>query len=141
MPTHSIRVRTPHGGYEQADLVTETEADGYTLRIHLGELGDVTSSAGDLFECLAQVRRQVDPKGLRLLVNGARRDTWASGMSRSMGGGREAYVLQLGRPSQMEHLVNIFDPAPESEIASVDQQQAFMREWMESISSSRGSGT
>jgi hypothetical protein len=62
----------------------------------------------------------VEPLGYRMLVNGARRNVWPSGM----GGGRKAYVLMLGLPGRPD-LVDIFQPAPESEIALVEEQRAF----------------
>jgi hypothetical protein len=59
--------------------------------------------------------------GIRLGVNGARRDTWASGMQCDMGEGRVVYLLaegQAGRPEQ----VSTLGPAPVSHMGTVDDQ-------------------
>jgi hypothetical protein len=46
----------------------------------------------DLFKALRALRRILDPLGIRLGVNGARRDAWASGMQCDMGEGRAVYL-------------------------------------------------
>ena len=61
----------------------------------------------DLFKALRELRRALDPLGIRLGVNGARRDAWASGMQCDMGEGRVVYLLaegQTGRPEQVSTL-------------------------------------
>jgi hypothetical protein len=40
--------------------------------------------------------RALDPRGIRLAINGARRDAWSSGMQRDMGEGRVVYLLTEG---------------------------------------------
>lgn len=134
MSNYQVRLRTPTSGYEDTEVNTATDQGGYSLRTHVRELGVVTSEAGDLFEALARLRRKLEPLGYRLLLNGARRNAWASGMARDMGGGRRAYLLTMGRPSRMEDLVDIFEPAPEAEVGTVEEQETFMRLWVESIS-------
>jgi hypothetical protein len=77
----------------------------------------------DLFEALRELRRQLDPLGIRLGCNGVRRDTWASGMQRDMGGGTTVYLLipgQPGRPAQVDTL----GPTALSQIGTVAEQQA-----------------
>jgi hypothetical protein len=61
----------------------------------------------DLFKALRALRRILDPLGIRLGVNGARRDAWASGMQCDTGEGRVVYLLvegQAGRPEQVRTL-------------------------------------
>jgi len=61
----------------------------------------------DLFNALRELRSALDPLGIRLGVNGARRDAWASGMQVDMGEGRVVYLLaegQTGRPEQVSTL-------------------------------------
>jgi hypothetical protein len=135
--THPISVRTPTGAIEEAELIVSTESQGYSMRCTLNGLGNVTSEAGDVFECLTRIRHQLDPLGYRLLVNGASRHVWASGMARDMGGGWRAYRLTTGKQAQIEDLVEVLAPAPESDVASVEDQEAFMRSWVDSISESR----
>ncbi|HEY3606445.1 MAG TPA: hypothetical protein VGL06_03045, partial [Pseudonocardiaceae bacterium] len=56
-----------------------------------------TATGPDMFETLVRLRRQPEPDGLMIAVQGSRRDTYPSGMARDMGGGRRVYVLHLGR--------------------------------------------
>jgi hypothetical protein len=71
-----------------------------------------SSGNRDLFEALADLRQSLEEQGIRLFCNGARTDVWPSGMSRSMSGGRKAYVLRLG--THARDLVDIFDGAEPS---------------------------
>jgi hypothetical protein len=83
-----------------------------------------TATAPDMFEALVRLRRQLEPDGLRVAVQGARRDTWPSGMARDMGGGLKVYVLRSGQHDRPD-LVGTLDDAPAGQIATVDEQQAF----------------
>ncbi len=56
-----------------------------------------------------------------------------SGMSRSMSGGRKAYVTKLGRPALAQDLVDIFDYAEPNCVGSVTDQQVFHSKWVESL--------
>jgi hypothetical protein len=40
-----------------------------------------TATAPDMFEALVRLRRQLEPDGVMVAVQGARRDTWPSGNS------------------------------------------------------------
>ncbi|HEX4287774.1 MAG TPA: hypothetical protein VH021_02595, partial [Trebonia sp.] len=51
-----------------------------------------TATGPDMFEALVRLRRQLEPDGLTVAVQGARRDTHPSGMLRDMGGGLQVYV-------------------------------------------------
>jgi hypothetical protein len=46
-----------------------------------------TATGPDMFEALVRLRRQLDPDGLLVAVQGACQDTYPSGMARDMGGG------------------------------------------------------
>lgn len=41
-------------------------------------------------------RRQLEPDGLMVAVQGSRRDTYPSGMARDMGGGLQVYIMRPG---------------------------------------------
>jgi hypothetical protein len=62
-------------------------------RIHLEPFGDHALRCGDsdLFEAFCLVRVVLEAVGLRPMCNGARIDSWASSMSRDMGGGQRVY--------------------------------------------------
>lgn len=82
-----------------------------------------------MFEALVRLRRQLEPDGLMVAVQGAQRDTYPSGMARDMGGGMKVYVMHLGRRAQREDLVETLDGAPADQLATVDEQRAFAEAW------------
>ena len=89
-----------------------------------------TATAPDMFEALVRLRRQLEPDGLTVAVQGARRDTYPSGMARDMGGGMKVYVLCPGQRTRPD-LVETFDDAPSDQIATVEEQRAFADAWRE----------
>jgi hypothetical protein len=50
-----------------------------------------------------------------------------------MGGGVKAYKLRMGAHSRIADLVSIFDTSPDVSPVSVDEQERFYREWLQSI--------
>jgi hypothetical protein len=83
-----------------------------------------SAESTDLFNALLALRRELEPRGIRLCIAGARADVWPSGMAGQMGAGRSAYQHVKGRRPQ---LVDILSPAPCSEVASVEAQLAEQR--------------
>jgi hypothetical protein len=55
-----------------------------------------TATGPDMFEALVRLRRQLEPDGLMVAVQGSRRDTYPSGMARDMGGGMQVYIMRPG---------------------------------------------
>jgi hypothetical protein len=104
----------------------------YRLELESPEFGIHVAEAADVFECLCQLRVQLDKDGIRLCCNGARLNVWPSGMARDMGGGFKAYALQIGRKASREDLVDILDAAPIDTIATLEEQRRFNREWLSS---------
>ena len=62
-------------------------------------------------------------------VQGSRRDTYPSGMTRDMGGGMQVYIMRPGLRGRQEDLVRTLDDAPPDLIATVDEQRAFAEAW------------
>lgn len=89
-----------------------------------------TATASDMFEALVRLRRQLEPDGLMVAVQGSRRDTYPSGMARDMGGGMRVYLTRPGRRARLEDLVETLDDAPPDQIAAVDEQRAFAEAWL-----------
>ena len=82
-----------------------------------------------MFEALVRLRRQLEPDGLTIAVQGSRRDTYLSGMARDMGGGMQVYIMRPGLPGRREDLVKTLDDASPDQIATVDEQRAFAEAW------------
>jgi len=112
----AAQVRMPWSGDFRA--VMEVVIDG---------LPAVKGEEQDYFEALRSVRRQLDPLGVKLLVNGARRDVWASGMARDMGAGLRVYLTGGAKPA--ERLVDLLDPCDAALVGTVEEQDDFFCEW------------
>jgi hypothetical protein len=82
-------------------------------------------------KALRALRRILDPLGIRLGVNGARRDAWASGMQCDMGEGHVVYLLAEELASRPEQ-VSTLGPAPLSRVGTVHDQDQQHEQWLRS---------
>ncbi len=103
-----------------------------------GPTGRVEATDRDYFDALAGVRRQLEPQGWSIAVQGARRDTFPSGMLRD-GGSHKVYVQKLGQHVQQSDLVSMFDDADPADLATVDEQEQYFHRWRESVFGAPGS--
>jgi hypothetical protein len=102
----------------------------YKLAVQVPDGGQVLEVvASDLFLALQLLRRQLEPSGWQVAVQGSCRNAWASGMQRDIAGARRVYICQLGREVIPREAVDIFGPADLDDLATVDQQLAFHEEW------------
>lgn len=80
---HQARLRGWLDGHDGPIPIYRVE-----LLTRLGSYGGPYTATGpDMFEALVRLRRQLEPEGLMIAVQGSRRDTYPSGMARDMGGG------------------------------------------------------
>jgi hypothetical protein len=93
----------------------------------------VSASADDVFFALVAVRRALEAEGLLLECYGASRNVWPSGMALSMNGGRLAYRMTLGQPGRQDDLVGIFETGPDVAPVTVQEQEAFVQQWRDSL--------
>jgi hypothetical protein len=118
-------------GEQHWSLATSRRGRDWLLTI-TGPDGQTWAAEGpDLFKALRALRRLLDPLGIRLGVNGARRDAWASGMQCDMGEGRVVYLLvegQAGRPEQ----VSTLGVTPVSHVGTVGDQDQQHERWLRS---------
>lgn len=91
--------------------------------------GPYTATGPDMFEALVRLRRQLEPEGIMLAVQGARRDTFPTGMQRDMAGGQAVDVLTLGRKAGSEATEDTLADAPIDQLATVDEQRAHWEAW------------
>ena len=103
------------------------------LELTSAEYGNCQAVGDDLFECLRELRRRLDPKDIRILCNGARVDAYPSRMCREMGRGRKLYILTLGKPPDSSDLICIFDHAQADRIGTVAEQRGFYERWLRSL--------
>jgi hypothetical protein len=121
----SLTVRLGASETETWSLEVEIEPHK-SCRMRLEAHDGTTWSADgqDVFDCLCQIRNQVEPDGIRLCCNGSRRDAWLSGMLRDMGDGRLVYLLN-STPSDdagIPQTVAVLDAAPADEVVSLTEQ-------------------
>lgn len=116
-------------GDERVGLVLDaaTVEDGFEL-VTSGPLGRHRGQGRDLFDALLDLRRALEADGWRLAVQGARRDTWPSGMLRDQLDGAAVYVLPEDVKEKPE-TVGTFDPAPPDLVVTVAEQEAAWDAW------------
>lgn len=131
---HTIRLEVSNGSLDTLAVEVPNTSPwkllasgaGFRSREFVGE---------DLFEALIALRKELEKTGYRLLCAGARVDVFPSGMSRSMGGGRKAYITQLGEPAT--DTIDIFAEAEPGAVGTVEQQKEFHTKWIRSLMKSR----
>lgn len=127
-----MKVSLPGGGLERCEVIPSGASP---WRLTVSGIGEVQREfcGDDLFDALTALRSEFEARGCRLLCAGARVDVFPSGMSRSMGGGRKAYVTKLGKPTGETSLVDIFDYAEPNLVGTVEEQQEFRKRWIASL--------
>lgn len=127
---HLIRVLAG-AGEQEWPLTASRQGRDWLLTITSPEGRSWAAEGPDLFKALRALRRILDPLGIRLGVNGARRNAWASGMQCDMAEGRVVYLLvegQAGRPEQVRTLGH----APVSHVGTVGDQDQQHERWLHS---------
>jgi hypothetical protein len=117
---------------EEWTLACETIAAhrSYQLTI-FSPTGDSWSSlASDVFGALIELRLQLEPLGISVCCNGARRNAWASGMLRDMGQGLGVYLLDLAQGSEKPPMVRTLEPAPAASVVTVAEQLQWYKAWL-----------
>jgi hypothetical protein len=87
----------------------------------------------DVFECLTELRRTVEPLGITVAVNGARLDAWPSDTQRDVGRGLAVFLLDHGRLVPRGPALETLAIAPPDSLASVDEQLAYAQGWFDSL--------
>ncbi|GAB3393013.1 hypothetical protein [Amycolatopsis echigonensis] len=129
---HQARLRGWLDGYDGPQPIYRLE-----LQTRLGTYGGPYTATGpDMFETLVRLRRQLEPEGLMIAVQGSRRDAYPSGMARDMGGGERIYVLRPGQKASANDLVDTFADGPIDQVATVDEQHSFWEAWCTRVSES-----
>jgi hypothetical protein len=127
---HLIRVRAD-ASEQRWPLTTSRRDRDWLITITSPDGKSWAAEGPDLFNALRALRRILDPLGIRLGVNGARRDAWASGMQRDMGEGRVVYLLVEGQASRPEQ-VSTLGSTSVSQVGTVDDQDQQYERWLRS---------
>jgi hypothetical protein len=113
------------------EISIDKECRLWQIRLLESEENETSFRETDLYKAMQALRKHLEAKGGQLLCAGARPDVVPSGMSRDMGGGRRAYVIQLGK--QATELVDIFAYADPAAVGTVQQQREFVEAWWASL--------
>lgn len=113
------------------EISLDQECGLWQIRLVQSEENVTCFRETDLYKTMQTFRVYLESKGGRLLCAGARPDVVPSGMSGDMGGGREAYLVQLGK--QATEFVDIFAYAEPAAVGTVRQQHEFVEAWRASL--------
>ena len=126
-----VQSRSQEWTVEVDDYVSEpTGNTRYRLALQNPDGTTWEADEWDVFEGLLELRRQVESTGVAVCCNGSRRNAWASGMARQMGGGWIVYLLEEGQPATQR--ANTFDAAPPEDVVQVADQVAWVNAWFPS---------
>jgi hypothetical protein len=90
-----------------------------------------TYTAHDLYVCLGLLR--ADFPETKFLCKGAKLNVYPSRMSSQMSAGLVAYELHMGKVSDDEDIVNIFDYEDADITNDIQQQTDFYKRWLDSL--------
>jgi len=96
-------------------------------------LGEKVFKGNHYFDCQKKLRLFLEENEYLLLVEGARKNVYPSGMSVSMSDGLRAYRLSLGKPALTQDLISIFAYSESPDISSVEDQENFFLRWKRSL--------
>ncbi|WP_166839647.1 hypothetical protein [Rheinheimera pleomorphica] len=122
------------GGNKEACTVEISESPPWVLVFNSEAFGTIQCGGVDLFECLISLRRILEKRGFNILCQGARSNVISSRMTKQMSGGRLAYLTQMGEPAKEANLVDIFEPALETDIGSIEEQKTYQQSWLDMFS-------
>jgi hypothetical protein len=136
--TFPVPVVLKDGTIIQGRFLTDEESKGCRLVLCFGDRS-ITKEALDTFEALVQIRRDLEAEGMQVFCYGACKDVRPSGMSRSMGGGFRAYRHVFGRRTSCDEMVHILESGPDIVPVTVNEQQLYWAEWLQSVGIRRSS--
>jgi hypothetical protein len=118
-----------HGLTETA--LIECDRKNRTLTFTLKNGIKKTYTAHDLYVCLGLLR--ADFPETKFLCKGAKLNVYPSRMSSQMSAGLVAYELHMGKVSDDEDIVNIFDYEDADITNDIQQQTDFYKRWLDSL--------
>lgn len=102
------------------------------LRLKFGEKY-LSFKSENFFEAPEKLRQYLEGKQIQIVCNGAALNVYPSAMILSMGVGRFAYKLNLGRQAGTEDLVDIFDCDEDFKFVTIIEQLNFYKDWLKSL--------
>lgn len=118
-----------HGVIETATIECNRKKPTLTFTMRSGLTK--TYTAYDLYVCFGMLRAE-HPE-IKFLCKGAKLNVHPSRMSSQMSSGLVAYELKLGKPSEEEDLVRIFDYEDENITSNIEEQKTYYQNWIKSL--------
>lgn len=118
-----------HGIVETAKIECDRKKSTLTFTMQSGLKKIYT--AYDLYVCFGMLR--ADYPDIKFLCKGAKLNVHPSRMSSQMSSGLVAYELKLGKPSEEDDIVRIFDYEDENITSNIEEQKTFYKNWIESL--------
>jgi len=123
----TVLVRTPDGRSTVWHVLGELVDRDYRMALVDADGRRIEAIGYDLYDCLQQIRRQLDPAGILLCCNGARKNARPSGYLSDTLGGTNVYLDWRWRGGLPRDLVELLDYAPPRKIATVEEQENYLR--------------
>lgn len=86
---------------------------------------DIEVKGHDYFQCLLNLRIELEKQNYYILCNGARKDISCGGMLREASDGLSAYIIRLEEYCHLDESVDIFEYAEPNLVVSVREQEEF----------------
>lgn len=125
--SRSLKIQEKDNSISEAKIeyfLEQVNPDLWTLEFIHSNGEKLSFTEGDLFECLTQLRLELEKKSCNPLCNGSRLDVYVSGMERDMGDGNIAHVITPEPSLDIKDVefVDIFDYAEPNLVVSVKEQ-------------------
>jgi hypothetical protein len=134
MPVCSCRIAFREGDFAVIPIQISA-VPPWSLDAQVPRLGAFRTEQRDLFDALCRFREWLATHNALILVQGATRNVYPSGMQRESGG-RTAYRFTSGKIVDRGDVTDILSPAERSDIGSVAEQHEHWELWVKSISES-----
>ena len=125
-----VEISIHTNGVTQKTLI-ECDRQKQTLAFIMENGSKKTYTAHDLYTCFGLLR--ADFPETKFLCKGAKLNVHPSRMSSQMSAGVVAYELHLGKPSEEDDVVNIFDYEEIDITNDIQQQRDFYQCWIDSL--------
>ena len=125
----AIKILINNHGILETAIIECDKKTTLTFRMQSGLTKVYT--AYDFYACLGILR--ADHPEIKFLCKGAKLNVHPSRMSSQMSNGLVAYELKLGKPSEEEDTVRIFDYEDENITSNIEEQKTFYKNWIESL--------
>lgn len=105
----------------------------FSVHLVCDKLGHFLAIEYNIFDALCRLRAVLEPFGFLICCNGARRDSWASGLAKDMGGGKRVYLTRGGHRATTSDLVATLAPADCSKCVRLSVQLMYHIQWIRSV--------